>query len=1394
MASDRYENKYNDTNAYRIFVKVNKFPSSIPDYGITPFTGNSNVYIRVFTGLTEQQALDTNASAGGAWVSGLTWYSIRFYSSGVSQENGYKVYARVEAYWPGLEQKFIKYSKMPVICGYGDNYGYDVVGLGYYDEKSSIEIYLNGSNSNQYITYGDAMKSFRKINNTINFPRFLSSGVTENQEITVSTASSSSTFYYQTTSASTLYNSSLSSSPFTATPSEEKYKTIPEIAFNRINWASDSDEHSYVWCTSEYTETECPDDSCPTDCDRVCNCDSETYCYGEMNVHPCGSHTCTAEIADICNCFSADDNNGCATEYSPYDFCNYQPIQCIYGRSENSCYFDIPFEGTPLTAMTARIEGQFLISSNSRYDVFFVTSGSSAISDYTNYMRLSTYGKNNDYLRGGISCSGGTPSSMLSGITYYTDVDITFGNNWILDNDSGQYVYTATTNSSSVIGRICRINGYAFKIKRIRLYNGESILFDMSPYAAQCGYGDNMFSSKYGLYDQVSGRFYQPSGDILSGLVGCTPIGYDNVETPVDCIFGNASSGLFSIPVMSGITNLATKMNFKGQILGDNETLNSNISLIYTSPSSAQTNQIISFRALFSNRGDDYFTLGYSGTTTIIGYSASRKPFSAYTDVDLTISNLKVADATSGNVFSYREVTKSIGQDYLTINLGYLKFEELIIYSGDTQIIDLKPYAVGRPNDSFTPALKDIINGVTYPVSSTLTGISTCPIPVSGSPITSGYLLKCMNGSAVHYQHTYNQGETIDRTAITAPSKVGYTFTGWNPAIPSTMPGEDFTTEAQFSINSHTITYYLKDGEHGSTSYVQYTSQTYNYGATIVPPTITPGSGYEFSGWSLSGNTTMPDSDLNSYGDVHVYVPEYTLTFYSGSSSWGSSYDCQSFSSVTYHAGDTISYPSTYRYCMLDSGWKTSCNGSTDAPSTMPANNLNVYVTYTYETFTVHWMAGKTDGNYTEYDSQTAEYHDYISYSDGPDLTNYAPSGYFWSGWGTGSVIVECEDLYIYSHFYPEQTILYTLTYVVDGSVYSTENYAAGSSVTAIAKPTDSTYCATYSDWSGVPSTMPSNDVTATTTSSPVQYTITYMADEEIGTNQYHRDVITVDTYGCGESVSEVTYSSTHRSCGPWSPSIPSTMPNYNITAICTCNYVTYTATFYMADGTYYGSTSGTYGSTIEYPSIYNKTGYDVSWPSTPTTFTDNVSIYAIETLRSHTVYWYVNGSVYHSETVNYGESVPTISAPSGYYWETSAPSTMPDADVYIYAAEQGCSPECNSEIICTCEDEIVTDEYCMTVTVFFDNQSSYNGVSCGVNVRIGDYEMYFDSGTLEVGESSSPEQEFCYPVASEGTTVSVTVYVDYNTALTGVDTSYSNSVRLDRNGYFSVDVTIHND
>lgn len=87
-------------------------------------------------------------------------------------------------------------------------------------------------------------------------------------------------------------------------------------------------------------------------------------------------------------------------------------------------------------------------------------------------------------------------------------------------------------------------------------------------------------------------------------------------------------------------------------------------------------------------------------------------------------------------------------------------------------------------------------------------------------------------------------------TAITAPAdptREGYTFIGWDKAIPATMPAGDMTITAQWRINRYTVTF---DTDGGSAV----DAQTVAYGEKAKTPADPTKTGYTFAGWELGGN------------------------------------------------------------------------------------------------------------------------------------------------------------------------------------------------------------------------------------------------------------------------------------------------------------------------------------------------------------------------------------------------------------------------------------------------------------------------------------------------------------------------------------------------------------
>ena len=82
-------------------------------------------------------------------------------------------------------------------------------------------------------------------------------------------------------------------------------------------------------------------------------------------------------------------------------------------------------------------------------------------------------------------------------------------------------------------------------------------------------------------------------------------------------------------------------------------------------------------------------------------------------------------------------------------------------------------------------------------------------------------------------------------TAPADPTREGYTFAGWDTAIPATMPAHNMTITAQWTVNQYTITF---DTDGGS----EVAPITQDYGTAITAPAAPTREGYTFTGWDTA--------------------------------------------------------------------------------------------------------------------------------------------------------------------------------------------------------------------------------------------------------------------------------------------------------------------------------------------------------------------------------------------------------------------------------------------------------------------------------------------------------------------------------------------------------------
>ena len=157
-------------------------------------------------------------------------------------------------------------------------------------------------------------------------------------------------------------------------------------------------------------------------------------------------------------------------------------------------------------------------------------------------------------------------------------------------------------------------------------------------------------------------------------------------------------------------------------------------------------------------------------------------------------------------------------------------------------------------------------------------------------------------------------------TAITAPAnptREGYTFIGWDKAIPATMPAENMIITAKWKVNQYTITF---DSNGGS----EIAPITQDYGTVIAAPANPTREGYTFIGWDKAFPTTMPAEDLTitaQWRDIAAPTGEIKIA----ENGWKSFLNTITFSlffkdtqTVTVTAADNSSEAVTVEYLLSD--------------------------------------------------------------------------------------------------------------------------------------------------------------------------------------------------------------------------------------------------------------------------------------------------------------------------------------------------------------------------------------------------------------------------------------------------------------------------------------------
>ena len=482
---------------------------------------------------------------------------------------------------------------------------------------------------------------------------------------------------------------------------------------------------------------------------------------------------------------------------------------------------------------------------------------------------------------------------------------------------------------------------------------------------------------------------------------------------------------------------------------------------------------------------------------------------------------------------------------------------------------------------------------------------------------------------------TQNYGTKIESPA--APTKPGYTFAGWVPAIPETVPAENMSFKAQWTINQYTLTF---DADNGTEA----TVITQDFNTKFETPAAPTKTGYTFAGWDSEVPETIP-AENKSFKALWT-INQYTFSFDADGGS--------DVAAITQNYGTKIESPAAptkpgYTFA----GWVPAI------PETVPAENMSFKAQWTINQYTLTFDAD----NGTE---ATVITQDYGTKFDTPaDPTR---EGYTFAGWDMDiPETIPAEDMSFTAKWIANQ---YTLTFDSDGGsdvAAITQDY--GTKIKTPAAPTKTGY--TFAGWDNeIPETMPAESMSFKAQWTINHYTLTFNADN--GTE----DVEITQDYGTKFETPADPTREGYTFAG-WDMDIPETIPaeNMSFTAKWIANQ--YTLTFDSDGGSDVAAITQDYGTKIKTPAAPTKTGYTFAgWDNEiPETMpAESMSFKAQWTINHYTLTFNAdNGTEDVEITQDYGTKFETPADPTreGYTfagWDMDIPETIPAEDMSFTA------------------------------------------------------------------------------------------------------------------------------
>ena len=481
---------------------------------------------------------------------------------------------------------------------------------------------------------------------------------------------------------------------------------------------------------------------------------------------------------------------------------------------------------------------------------------------------------------------------------------------------------------------------------------------------------------------------------------------------------------------------------------------------------------------------------------------------------------------------------------------------------------------------------------------------------------------------------TQDFGTKFDSPA--APTKTGYTFAGWDSEVPETIPAENKSFKALWTINQYTFTF---DADGGS----DVAAITQNYGTKIEPPAAPTKPGYTFAGWVPAIPETVPAENMNF--KAQWTINQYTLTF-DADNGTEATVIIQDFGTKF----ETPAAPTKTGYTFA--GWDS------EVPETIPAENKSFKALWTINQYTFSF---DSDGG-SDVAAITQDYGTKIETPTAP-----TKPGYTFAGWVPAiPETVPAENMSFKAQWTINQ---YTLTFNADNGTEATvitQDY--GTKFDTPADPTREGY--TFAGWDmDIPETIPAENMSFTAKWIANQYTLTFDSDGGSDVAAITQDYGTKIETPAAPTKTGYTFAG-------WDNEIPETMPAESMSFKAQWTINQYSLTFDAGNGTEATVITQDYGTKFDTPADptregYTFAGWDMDIPETIPA--EDMSFTALWSVNSYKLVYILDGEVYAEYDVEYGSEITPENDPekTGYTFDgwTEIPETMPAHDVEIYGS-----------------------------------------------------------------------------------------------------------------------------